>query len=68
MEGFLCEADAKRGETLCREEESETDQDFVSRYVGMEVSPIWREEESETRGRPETAREDQSAFAKSSGV
>ena len=56
--GFFARQTVARGETLCREEESEDDQDFVSRYVAMEVSPIWREEESETRGRPETAREE----------
>jgi len=46
------------GETLCREEESEADRDFVSQYVAMEVSPIWREEELETRERLKTAREE----------
>ena len=56
--GFFTRRTAARGETLCHEEESEADRDFVSRYVAMEVSPIWREEESETRGRPETAREE----------
>jgi len=49
---------AARGETLCREEESEADRDFVSPYIAMEVSPIWREEESEMRGRPETAQDE----------
>ena len=58
MEGFFARRTTTHGETLCREEESEADRDFVSRYVAMEVFPIWREEESETRGRPETAREE----------
>ena len=35
--GFFARRIAARGETLCREEESEVDQNFVLRYVAMEV-------------------------------
>jgi hypothetical protein len=55
---FFSRRTAARGETLYRKEESEVDHYFVTRYVTIEVFPIWREEESEMHGRPETAREE----------
>jgi len=63
-DGAVCGGVSSRGGRrrvvrLCvTKRKSEADRGFVSRYIAMEVCSIWREEESETRGRSETAREE----------
>jgi len=52
--GFFARRTTARGETLCRERSRRP----IGTLCRDRSFPIWREEESETRGRPETAREE----------